>query len=193
MSANLELLRRHSECSGFYLLSDQLEELYLKLLQIVQNAAIAEWSHDPESKKIKKASLTEWIKLKMAEARYPAPGGSVDRLKTKMDEAGLAEYLETAIDQRQRYLKWLLKSKYLEIEDKDQIVGEVQAALHKLKSDLDSGAITEDGMAFHNRCLSALTAMQNVYFEKSATIAQLQGCMYELTNRCVHRFTEPKP
>jgi hypothetical protein len=69
------------------------------------------------------------------------------------------------------------------------IQGEVQAILQVLKSQLDNGTLPDDGVQFHGLCLAELDRLRNeLPLNPKPSVAFLQGCMYNVTGRCLHRF-----
>ena len=67
--------------------------------------------------------------------------------------------------------------------------------MHKLRSDLDTQVIQDDGPSFHSRCLNEIAKVMSI-IAKSDDVKQVPlehlmiGFMYNLTDRCPHRFTK---
>ena len=55
--ANIRKLQMICEKMNFYLVTDQLAELYQKILRKIQDAGKAEWQFNPEAKKIKQSDF----------------------------------------------------------------------------------------------------------------------------------------
>ena len=65
---------------------------------------------------------------------------------------------------------------------------EVSAVLQGLRAKLDSGEIADNGMLFHAECLKAIEQLQSRHMDLRPPLSVLQGCMYDIADRCVHRF-----
>jgi hypothetical protein len=194
-NANLLHLGSLIHDRGAYLAPDQLENLYQRLLCKARDAALAEWGKTPEQKKIKYCELSPWFEEALRQMQHPASKGIVENLTRKMTEAGLpTDYLETAIEQRIAYRKEYLSPRYLSLGDPERIAQEVAAYLHHLRSELDTECIDDTGPQFHHRCLETLKAVQQrMQTGSQVPLNFLQGCMYDMTSRCVHRFVRIGP
>ena len=71
----------------------------------------------------------------------------------------------------------------------------VRGILFPMRVELDSGAVVEDGVPFHQLCVEKLNANKTDYvkFAKPPDRGFLLGCMYDITSRCRHRFKRAKP
>ena len=112
------------------------------------------------------------------------------KVKRKMEHAKLPpDTVLTAIQQRNLYRQEVLAPKYFDVEDRPFVEGEVVAALQDLVAQLDAGTLPDSGIQFHARCLGALKMLQETLpLEKRPSLSFLQGCMYDVTDRCRHRF-----
>jgi hypothetical protein len=188
-NSNLIALRTFAETIGSLLVTDQLEELYQQLLRKAQDAACADWKVDPGRKKFIKKAFCDWLKKTIENIMHPAALRTGKKMREKMEAAGLpADYIRSAHAARRAYRKFLLHPAYQKTADLSLIESEVVSKLHQLRSQLDAGVISDPGIQFHARCLSALEEIRS----KSASEIPLfffQGCMYSITDRCLHRFT----
>lgn len=172
-----------------YLFSDQLEEIYNKLLQKVHNVAAPEKQASIEEKILKRDDLYQWLKKAIELQSSPSAIGS-DALKKKMNNAKIPEAsVSMAVEQRRRYREERLSPKYLSLLDMEKVEGDIAAKLHQTLAGLDAGEINESGVQFHSRCLNII---QGLHDSLSRTIQAplyfFQGYMYDLTNRCLHRY-----
>jgi hypothetical protein len=191
---NIELLMRFVEKCRDYLVSDQLKELYSKLLQKVQEAAIAKWNQDPNAKKIVREDLSIWLAKAINEAQHPISTTSGSKLEEKMKQASLPDdAIANAQEARRFYRQERMTAKYLETSDQSKIERAVQATLQQLRAELDAGNFPDSGEKFHAICLSTLDSLQHTMPTKgSLELFYVQGIMYNITDRCLHRFRRPQ-
>jgi len=72
--------------------------------------------------------------------------------------------------------------------------GEVLAALLLLRSHLDMGLIQDSGVEFHHRCLVQLEEIQrSLNVNPRPPLMFLEGYMYNVVDRGLHRFTRARP
>ena len=189
-NANLLKLANLVEAQGDYLFVDQLEELHEKLLTRVYDAALIRWHDNDEGKKFKKSDCTKWFANQLQKMIHPiAPGGGAV-VRDKMARALIPQdTIDTANAQRRRYRKEILRPQYLKSHDMRLTEGEVIATLQDLRSQLDAGSITDSGVEFHSRCLQRLSELRDqLPISPSPPLVFLQGCMYNIVDRCLHRF-----
>lgn len=176
--------------NGDFLVKSQRDGIYKALVELANEAAFASFSTEPERKKITRAYLEPWFQRKLRESQRGAGGGSSETLRHKMKAADLnEESIEIATDQRRRFRFEQLTPKYLSTSDLDEVEGEVEARLSYLLGQLDAGSIQDDGPAFHSRCLEEVRQLANRDWSgRKVSESLLQGLMYDITNRCWHRF-----
>lgn len=184
---NLLKLHKFVEDIDEALFSDQVRELYDRILRRVQSAASMDWLHSKSNKKIKSLDFRYWIisSIEYVKGQLPAKAGT--NLKKKMAAALIPpNEIENAGRLRLAYRRRRLASTYQSEENLNDIDLEVTATLQKLLSDLDAGNLVDDGLQFHARCLHALSEIR-VRFPH-ARLSDLQGALYSATDRCRHRF-----
>jgi len=189
-NANKLNLSQLVEAQEEYLFDDQLTELYEKLLIRVHKASMARWRDGPEHKKLKKIDLTKWFEQQLRNIAYPVATEDGMPIQNKMSAAGISQdVIDSANDLRRHYREEILKPQYLKIRDMKLIEGEVTATLHYLRSQLDTGVIVESGSKFHARCLQKLAHLRKeLSISPPLPLVFIQGCMYNIVNRCRHRF-----
>jgi len=169
--------------------TDSVENLYEGFLVVVKTAAEHPWT-EKNSKMIKR----EWLIERVKELLDPYPNLRHDEvLEKKLSDAGLdTTYCETAKDLRRQYNREVRQPKYLEATSREYFDMAVLSRLLHLRSQLDSGLIQENGVAFHQRCLDNLHDLQqNPQIQvQQPPEGYLQGCMYEITARCKHRLVK---
>jgi hypothetical protein len=172
-----------------FLSPDQWEELYQKILRKVQEAGKAKWEITPDDKKINRDDFRVWFKDLIERIQHPGAMGKGEQLRMKMENADIPlDAIKTANELRRFYRSKTLASGYMNLSKREEIEMEVSADLNYLKSQLDSGELNETGVAFHARCLASLSRIEKSHTQE-ITFHLLQGYMYSLTDRCVHRFS----
>jgi hypothetical protein len=189
-NANLDKLRRLVERQGGYLFSDQLDDLYANILTMVRSASAADWGIDPTRKKFMRQAVKEWFDEQLAHRRHPIPATGGTALKRKMEQAAIVvSEVESSLEARRHYLAERLRPQYLSLTEIEHVEGEVAATLHALRAQLDAGEIADSGVAFHARCISALQDLQrSMPTSRTVPLVFLIGCMYNIADRCTHRF-----
>lgn len=184
---NLLKLVAAVEARGEYLAYDQIDELYAKLLNLVRDAAM---ERDVRAKKkITRGQFREWFARAIESANpHSAVGGA--RMKEKMVAAGIAgDQIATALELKRRYRLEVLTSKYLKMDQRRLMEGEIQAKLQQLRAMLDAGEMVSDGLEFHSICLQALDSIRaGLIASPIPPLDLMQGYLYNLTDRCLHRF-----
>ena len=190
-NANILLLQKlvHHQM-GEHLAPDQASKIYDKLLRKVHDAAGPEKKANPNDKIIKRDDLLEWLKAVVNDNLYPGTIGN-ENLKKKMAEASLpTTSISTAVEQRRQYRRERLSPTYLSLEDVEKVESNVLAELHHAYSQLEAEKIHDTGPQFHSRCLEILKKIKASESESTDTpLAFYQGYMYDITNRCFHRFS----
>jgi hypothetical protein len=183
---NLITLARELERVGLFLMSDQVAELYKKIVKQVFDASL---SKSAELKKLKRADVLKSITDNANRLAHPAPVSGT-RVAEKMDRATLtAETIQAANHTRWLYRQAILRERYSSPLEYTRVEGEVVARLSTLLNRLDTGDLTDDGPAFHTRCQTKLEELyESDPAAKQLGLAFLHGCMYNITDRCGHRF-----
>jgi hypothetical protein len=168
---------------------DQIQELYSRFVTKAHAAAAADWRQSPEQKKVTKDQLLDWFRKNLSAIQFPSSGGGKS-VKAKMEEAGIpADMIDTALEQRMYYREEVLKSQYLKITDRRLVEQEVVALLLKLRAELDAGLHPDRGTEFHNHCLQQLEQLRSTLGIVPPPLRTfLYGCMYNIADRCLHRF-----
>ena len=95
------------------------------------------------------------------------------------------------MEQRKHYRKERLNPEYLSLLDMEKIEGEIAANLHQSLAELDASVINETGIQFHTRCLNLIKDLHDLMSKNiQVPLYFFQGYMYDLTNRCLHRYVE---
>jgi hypothetical protein len=169
-----------------FLAPDQVDELYARLVKIAYDAALAKWSLAPQTKRLRRADFTPHVQQLVFNATHPK--AQRNKLRRKLEAAQLSgTTVEGAERHRLAYRSERLRPKYVTTTaDADLLDLEVDAVLLRLRSQLEAGQ-HPDGAAFHSDCVEELEWMRE---KTSPTVPRfyVQGCMYDMTDRCLHRF-----
>lgn len=160
---------------------DQKEELYQKLLTLVQNASsLTRQTFD-------KQSLNDWLDQQLFE--FNKPKGGTDLLIAKLNQIPLdTTLLEMAKEFKWQYSKESLNNQFIGRNVITKFKEEAQVVLQNLKLRFDGGELDMDSFQFHNHCLNEIDKLAKKH-NIQENIAR--GCMYDITNRCMHRYMKP--
>jgi hypothetical protein len=180
-------LQVYLEREGEPLFTDQLREVYERLLFRVQQAALPKWEDGPDKKKLLRSALRDWLLNIVQRVKGYAPSKAGTSLHQKMTAASIpTEAIDNADHLRREYRSRMLDPKYQQEQEVRTADLQVVATLQQLLSALDAGSFQDDGVQFHARCLSALPSISAAY--PRAELSYLQGAVYAITDRCRHRF-----
>lgn len=186
--SNMVKLTRVLANRGTTLFPDQLGELYSGILTLAREAASADWGVSPSTKKLCKQCMENWLD-EYLQKRQALPATAGTRLRDKLIQAGLEEGDITAsFESRRQYMAERFNPQYLKLGDLTHLGSEVSALLQGLRAKLDSGEMADNGIQFHSECLKAIEQLKTQHAEMKPPLSVLQGCMYDIADRCVHRF-----
>lgn len=187
---NLAALDEYVYRAGAYLAPDQRRALYETLLTLVKKAAEAPHLTGAAQKKLGRVDMEAYLGTAMQRAQHPTLMDGGQTLKAKLEGAGLPfSVIQMAKDLRHRYRREILTPRYLSVNDRDYLEGEVAAILNHLLARFDAGALSDTPVQFHERCVEALGSLQsNIAMSVRPPLQLLHGAMYDLTHRCLHRF-----
>lgn len=189
VNSNYRSLDKFVENEGGFLMIDQRDDLYLKLLAQAKEAADAPWDPNPLRKKLARAALLDFMRAEIRKAEHPSQAAGAERLREKMEAAALPDaQIESAWELRRAYRKAMLDSKFLTLDERELVEAEVQARLHELLASLHANRFDDTSAAFHDRCIQALRELRDG-LPVQPQMSILLGMMYDITARCRHQFT----
>lgn len=193
-SINILRFVRYVASQGEFVAPDQVEEIYMHLVAKVADASRADWRTDRDKKHIRRGDLISWLGNVLQEALHPGSKGS-RKLRAKMNKAMLpGDSVDSAVEERARYREEVLAQRYFTSIEYRVVEGEIMSLLHSLRTQLDSGMLDDPGVAFHARCRNALDSFrQSLPDAKRPHASFVHGCMYDMTDRCTHRFIRATP
>lgn len=192
-NANLLKLIELSAQEGQCLLPEQAQVLLGELRDWAKSAGEARWIPDRDKKIITRTAICDWWCRRTDEIRdgATAPGGG--KLSTKLNEIGAgSETIALAVDIRRTYAALMRTTRYMAEDETSALQQRVKSEMMLLRARYSAGHLDIDGAAFLSLCLERLNAMNEdrPAGEKDRS-AFLQGCMYDITDRCLHRFARP--
>lgn len=171
------------------LLAESIDVLLDDLRAWVKRAGAAKWEPDRDKKIIHRKDLCDWWASKIQELTETS-GPSGGKLVRKMKAASLPDdTVNLAVDLRRSYSERLRTSRYAEADDVQDILDRVKAEANSLRARYVAGEIDLDGLGFHALCLARMNAINDERPDGSPNrSAFLQGCLYDIADRCLLRF-----
>jgi hypothetical protein len=154
---------------------------------------VARWEPDRDRKIIGREVLRAWWERRTRQLAEGAAARSGGPLSEKMADAGLPdELVALAVEMRRDYAAAARVPRYMEEAEGERLQRRVKAELASLRARLVAGQIDLDGAGFHALCLERMdlvNAERPLGGEDRS--AFLKGCMYDIADRCLHRFARP--
>lgn len=179
-----------AQAYGQILVVDQARALYERILTRVRDASLAEWDTEREKKVFRQADFVTWFTQSAYDAAHPGRNGAGKTLEDKLKDAHVTDdVIETARSLRLKYLGTILTPRYSDPEKRAEVETEIETRLMRLRTRIDSGELSVDGPIFHSLCQSAVDDVYAALPEKHRPpLPNLYGYMYNLADRCTHRF-----
>lgn len=176
---------------GRRLIIDQAQTLVDELLDWAKAAGDARWEPDKAKKIITREEVREWWERRTQEILDGASVQSGGKLRAKMEEAGMPEELiRLALELRREYASNVRTPRYMAVEDTERLQARVKSEVASLGSQLIAGRIKLSGAGFHAHCIERMDRLSDEWAEgRPDTSAFLKGCLYDVADRCLLRFT----
>lgn len=187
-NANSTKLRKLLESLGEQLSQDQETKIYDSLLSKVFHAAAADFALRPDQKRFEKATLLSWLTDEARGITFNAPGSGT-KLQRKLTKASVPPSDQvSAFNARMAYRNATLSQQYLSLSSWEPMQSEVEIRLAALRVEMDIGKIDE-GLPFISKCNKELKEIRRSLPDPILEYL-IVGYMYDLTSRCLHRFTK---
>lgn len=182
-----------AKLAGVYLLPEQADIVADGLRKQAYDAGRAKWKPDKAKKIITRSALLNWWTLKLQEISDGVRSPSGGKLISKMEDASVPdEQIKLAVDLRRDYSRLIRTPRYMEDSKIEHLQGRVKSELMSLRSQLVAGTLDVNGLQFHALCIERMDQVnQNRPANSEDQSAFLKGCMYDVTDRCLHRFSRP--
>lgn len=188
-SSNLILVQKVLESLGFSPTSQTCEEVYQKLLWAVKSAGELQWK-DRDGRKFNRSRLESLLR-KFVDP-YPDVQSS-QKLQKKLEAADLdSTYIQSAFDLRNTFRRHFRESTLLDQLNRDRLQSTILSRLGRLRRELDSGELNDTPLEFYNRCIAEVESIRNLPDFSQLTLPEgfFEGCMYDISGRCGHRYTK---
>jgi Cap4 dsDNA endonuclease len=192
-SSNFVRLLKIASAEGKALLVEHIEILLDELRFWAKGAGTARWEPDRTAKIISRDRLRAWWDLRTNEILDGASSPSGGKLASKMRAAILADdQILMAVDLRREYARAIRTSRYMEDSAAQRLQSRVKSELASLRARFVAGQIPLEPIAFHALCIEHLDAINSSRPAGTEDHAAfLMGCMYDITDRCLHQFARP--
>lgn len=179
-----EKLRRVAVSVGLELTEADVEQVRDALLGCVRKASD---SRVPSDKRFTRADFRLLVEQEIERIRDNSVSGYAAKARQKMEEAGIdTTAIRTAIDHRLRYRQEILSPRYCDSGMLERVAWEVQAQMALLRGDLACSCVDVTGPEFHLVCMKKVAEIADSHPDVPLPLAL--GSLYDLTNRCLHRF-----
>ncbi len=165
------------------------QEVYQRFLTILKEAAELPWS-EREGRKFCRQRVIDVLRA-LAD---PHPNlGSTQKLTAKILATSLdSSYASTAMGMRTAFRQRFRDSRVMEEMKRSELEAAVLSRLQSLRLQFDSGELRDTPSQFYARCVQEMRTLNSEpSFEKmNLPEGFFEGCMYEVTGRCAHRFVK---
>jgi hypothetical protein len=188
---NLIAIHQLSKKLGSPTFLEPLSALLDELRKKVKDAGAAKWEPDRELKVFYRTPTMEWLKQSLSQIDSSTQGASGGKLQEKMSAAGLPQDLiRLAADMRRRYSEEVRSPRYMEADNVELLQRQVRSAVLSLQSKREADDFGDIADAkFHAICVSSASQVGQRIDGKEEF---LLGCMYDISDRCLLRFTKDK-
>ncbi|MGQ0682743.1 dsDNA nuclease domain-containing protein [Bradyrhizobium sp.] len=188
-SGNVLRILKLAASQGVFALPEQADGIETDLRLWAYDAGRAFWVPHKAKKIISRADLMSWWKKTLDSISAGPVSGR--KLRKKMDDAKLEDdQIRMALELRRDYTQIVRAPKYMSESDVLSLQRRVKSELATLRAQQIAGELPPDGAAFHSLCVKKMDAINasttNPGDDRSAF---LKGCMYDIADRCLHRFT----
>ncbi len=179
--------------AGCILLIEQIMSLLEELRAMAKTASDLQWVPHRARKIITREFMLRWWTGKLREIVEGAAQKSGGKLADKLMAAGVsADIIDLAVELRRDYAALIRSPRYMESDETRALQGRVKSDALTLRTRLMSGALKTDGTQFHARCVEQMDAINaDRPTGVSDQSAFLNGCLYDIADRCLLRFEPP--
>jgi hypothetical protein len=192
-SFNLIYILKLSIAEARTLLCDQAEILLDELRSLAKDAGKALWQPNRDLKIITRTVLRAWWEQRTDELVSGATTCAGGKLADKMRDAGAGdELIALAVEMRRDYAEAVRTSRYMADGEAERLQERVKSEMMTLRTRYAAGHIDLDGVGFLSLCIQRLDELNGDQpLSSDDRSAFLKGCMYDIADRCLHRFARP--
>ncbi|HYF78973.1 MAG TPA: dsDNA nuclease domain-containing protein [Symbiobacteriaceae bacterium] len=175
-------------------LPEPAEVLLEELRTRVNSAGKAKWEPNRDKTIITREELRSWWEQRTGAPNEGAVNSTGGRLIDKMKEAKLPpDVIALAVELRRDYARDARTPHYMEREEGKGMQSRVKSEVLSLRARFVAGLLEDlDSAGFHSLCIDRMDAINADRPEgTSDKSAFLKGCMYDIADRCLLRFTRP--
>jgi hypothetical protein len=161
---------------------------YEEMLKLARATAAIIYKGDLKEKVRTRQQIIDLV-VTAAQSAKNGQRGTI-RLREKLVAAGVTTEEEYAAICRRNYLRKLREADYIRRAPLDEFAQAVRQRLHDLFSSLQAKALTLDGPSFYKMCVDVVDEVANTFptMKEPHRETLARGCMFDITNRCQHRF-----
>ena len=189
---NIVRILKLAASHGVPILPEHAEAIENELCWRAHNAGRAFWIPDKEKKIVGRDQLLSWWTQRLDSIASGGSNVSGSKLREKMGEAGLSDdQIRMALELRREYAQMARTTHYMSEPDFQRLQRRVKSELASLRAEQMAGALSANGAVFHSLCLQKMNTINEEGRIQGDQSAFLKGCMYDIADRCLHRFTRP--
>jgi hypothetical protein len=175
---------------GIVLLPEQAETIEDGLRSLAYDAGRAFWIPDKAKKIISRTEMMSWWNARLISVSDGASFVSGGKLREKMDDAQLSEdQIRMALELRRDYALLVRTPHYMSENDVPALQRRVKSELASLRAAQIADQLGANGATFHSICIQKMDGINQSLSNKTEDqSAFLKGCMYDIADRCLHRF-----
>lgn len=192
-NANKLRLLKYTLSKSLGLAIDHVEQLLEDLRLRVKNAGKARWKPDRDKKILQRNEVIAWIDIRAEEIRSGSLSPSGGKLRGKMAAAALpSEMIELAVELRRDYSDATRRPRYMGDDEDTVLQRRVKAEVMSLRAQFVAGRIQTTPADFHALCLERVSRLDGLdSVSRQDATAYVQGCMYDIVDRCLLKFESP--
>lgn len=193
--ANIIALLAVARAEHITLLYEQAEVLLEELRVWAKEAGEARWKPNRDKKIVVRADIRDWWLRRTSELIANALTSAGGNLTQKLQDVGADEDLiRLAIELRRDYAGVIRTPQYMSDGQAERLQSRVKSELMTLRVRYAAGQINVNGLNFLAICLERVDQLTGgKAVGKTDDAAFVKGCMYDIADRCLHRFTRSTP
>lgn len=180
-----------SNAGGKPLLPEQIGVLHAELRMKAKEAGDLKWGPHGDQKIIQRDDLVDWWTSRTIEIHEGASYSSGGKLSKKMSDAKLSDdQIAMAVELRRDYAEEMRTPKYLDTDEIGRLQRRARSEVTTLRARYMAGELTLSPAEFYSFCIKRMDELsQELSCGDEDHSDFLKGCLYDITDRCLLRFT----